>query len=389
VVCAALTVLLVGCQGKRMKPPTIEWQPATHELAPLMPNGIQMNGTAVLTVDGRQYLYILGGNRTTDHGGDSRLIHYAPITGTDVGPWAVADARLERGGTSYHTRSAVAAGGRIYLVGGRFNQEGDFSTTYNGVRVFEPDATGNIPADSVTYYTGLGDDGGIRAVEPALDLLEMSAVGTPSRRHPGEHVVYVIGGGLGETATTAVRSFRVAADGSIVDAGPGGELRPALRVERPLPEPVAFAPAVIRARHLYLIGGNPPSDRVYFARLRDDDSVGVWQLATARLPIPLFDSAAAVLDGRLYVIGGTSSSNAEITNQVWRAVINPAACDIVQWLPESALPITPGIRRAGAATTSEAIFLIGGRTSESDFHRGVLVGTPTAKEVKNASTANP
>jgi hypothetical protein len=59
VVCAALTVLLVGCQGKRMKPPTIEWQPATHELAPLMPNGIQMNGTAVLTVDGRQYLVIV------------------------------------------------------------------------------------------------------------------------------------------------------------------------------------------------------------------------------------------------------------------------------------------------------------------------------------------
>ncbi len=352
---------------------TLEWTDDPPSLAPLMPAGIQMNGTAALTIGGREFVYIIGGNKSTDAGGDTTAIHYAPMEAGRPGTWQEATARLERGGTTYHTRSTVSFAGRIYVVGGRLNQEGDYSTPYNGIRVFLPEETGDITAENVTYYTG--EAGGIvPASEPPLDLLEMAAVVSGSRVHPGDGILYVLGGGLGDTESDAVRSFRIDGEsGRIVGAGPGRELAFAFKRLEPLPEPTAFHQAVLHEGRIYVAGNNPPSTAVYYSGILDDDTLGPWETASAPLPEVRLDAAAASFDGDLYVLGGTAGTNADTRNTVFRAVFGEDG-DIEAWEEDAPVPLEPGFRRVGATVTQESLLIIGGRRSDDGFTPSVQVG---------------
>lgn len=348
---------------------SLTWRPAAHT-SPGPTSLIQMNGTTVAEIDGRQFAYSIGGN-TGPTGMDIDAIWYAPIDGEEIGPWQKADATLDGKGIVYHTRSTVAFNGRIYVVGGRYNAGDGFDTRYDGIRVFEPDATGNIPADNVTLYTGEGDGADIPHVNPPLDILEMAAVLTPSRTNPGDAILRIMGGGN----TNAVRSFRIdGSTGEIVGAGPGGELAPAQIGEEGLPEELAFAAAALHGDRIYFIGGHPVSDKVFFTSVGDDDRLAPWRETTAPLPEGRFDGAAASFGANLYVLGGTAGTNEMTRNEVLRAVINDEG-DIVGWHQDTPLPVIPGVRRIGAFTTGDAIYMMGGRLTSYSFNTAVWIGT--------------
>ncbi len=355
---------------------TLEWTDDPPTLRPLMPAGIQMAGTAVVETDSGPFVYIVGGNKSTDAGGETTVIHYAPLEDGRPGTWREATARLVGGGTSYHTRSTVTFGPRFYVIGGRLNQEGDYSTPYNGIRVYEPDETGDIAPGDVTYYTG--EAGGIvPAANPPLDLLEMAAVVTESRAHPGDGIVYILGGGFAETETAAVRKLRIdGRTGRIVDAGPGRELAFALKHLDPLPEPTAFHQAVLHEGRIYVAGNYPPSTTVWYAEILEDDTLGAWQAASAPLPEARLDCAAASFGGDLYVLGGTAGTNADTRNTVFRAIFGEDG-DIEAWEADAPVPLEPGVRRVGATVTEQTLLIIGGRLSDDGFSPAVQIATRT------------
>ncbi|MBX3728111.1 MAG: hypothetical protein KF858_02915 [Candidatus Sumerlaeia bacterium] len=347
---------------------TLEWSATPTSLGPLLPAGIQMNGTATVEVAGERFVYIVGGNKSTAAGGDTTRIHYARIDGTTLGTWREATARLEGGGTTYHTRSTVGWRGRIFVVGGRFNEEGEYSTTYNGIRVFRPGAGGDIPADAIVHYSG-------ETLSPSLDLLEMAAVMAESRQHPAEGVLYVLGGGSGSSKTAAVRSFRVEAEtGRIVGADASGNLASAARLLSPLPAPVAFHQTVLHDGRLYVVGDSPASPTVTFATIMEDDSLSAWRTTAAPLREARLDAAAASFGGHLYVLGGTAGTNADTRTTVFRAEVGENG-DIVAWHPDTPIPVMPGIRRIGATVTPDALLLIGGRLADDAFSPWVQLAT--------------
>ncbi|MCC5877080.1 MAG: hypothetical protein JJU11_12745 [Candidatus Sumerlaeia bacterium] len=348
---------------------TLSWRAAAHT-SPGPTALIQMNGTAIAEVDGNRFAYSFGGN-TGPTGMDIDSIWYAPIEGEEIGPWKKADATLDGKGIVYHTRSTVAFNGRLYVVGGRYNAGDGFDTRYDGIRVFEPDATGNIPANNVTLYTGTGDGESIPDVAPSLDLLEMAAVITPSRVHPGDALLRIMGGG----DTNAVRSFRIdGSTGRILGAGPGGELAPAVTQEENLPQALAFAAATIHQDRIYFLGGHPVSDKVYFTTIGDDDRITSWRETTAPLPEGRFDGAAASFGANLYFLGGTAGTNEMTRNEVLRAVVDEEG-DIIDWILDTPLPMVPGVRRVGTFTTNDAIYLMGGRQMSYSFNTAVWIGT--------------
>lgn len=349
--------------------PTLQWD-VSPNTSPGKTAIMQMNGTAILEVGGKTFAYSVGGNMGP-RGMDTDSIWYAPVDGTEIGPWVEADATLDGAGIVYHTRSTVSFNGRLYVVGGRYNAGDGFDQRYDGIRVFEPDATGNIPAENVTRYRGEGDGDSIPDVDPSLNTLEMVALIHPSSVHEGEAVLYVLGG----AETTAVRSFRVNGEtGAIIGAGPGGELAPALTVEESLPEGLGFSAGAIHGGFVYYLGGNPPSDKVFYSKILENDRLGPWETTTAPLPEARLDGAAISFRGSLYKIGGTAGTNEMTRNNVFRAEFGEDG-DITGWINDTSLPVVPGIRRVGAMTNGEAVFLVGGRLTSTSFSSAVWVGT--------------
>ena len=106
---------------------------------------------------------------------------------------------------------------------------------------------------------------------------------------------------------------------------------------------------------IYVMGGYPAS-RVTMRTVQVYDSqLNQWRLTTP-LPIPLNHAMPAVVNGRVYLIGGqtTSSGTGSYTNTVFE--YNPATSN---WTAKAAMPTS---RSAGAAAViGDLIYVAGGR----------------------------
>jgi N-acetylneuraminic acid mutarotase len=172
----------------------------------------------------------------------------------------------------------------------------------------------------------------------------------------------------------------VATDSAIYALGGTGEGNaPVLEVERfdgtrwtvetTLPGDGLNAPAAaVVGGRIYLIGGfstvtNVPSDRV----LVYDPTGKSWSEA-APLPAPRGGHAAVVLDGRIHVIGGGNSSSTLADHSVY----DPATD---RWSERAPLPRSEG-SPAGVASGGK-LWAIGGRSGPADFGE-VYVYDPAA-----------
>jgi len=350
----------------------------------------QMHGTAVVTVAGTTYVYMVGGNAPLP--GELPRIHYAPIVGNTVGAWQAADVQLTNAagalgganlagvGTSYATRSTVGLNGRIYQVGGRSNV-GDVDNRNRGIRVFTPVAGGNIPASNVEYYTGLADaTNSIAAVSPVLERLESAVVTNPSKAVAGQTVLYIAGGGSGAEATSSIQKLYIDnSTGAIVGAGPLNAntraLGNAITTAGALDAAKTSGTALILGDYFYYIGSNvAPRDVVLRGTIGNDDNVGTLAAAgVAALPEGRFDGGAVVYNNRIYVLGGCVTGNTDIRNTVYYAEPNLTTGDIATWQTGNPIPIThpvgtvtPGLRRVGAVTSNNLIIIVAGRVANTD-----------------------
>lgn len=127
----------------------------------------------------------------------------------------------------------------------------------------------------------------------------------------------------------------------------------------PLPQPWGDAPAVVVGEDFYILGGG--ADGVaqttvqYFHR-------GTWSVvAGMALPAPRRSSAAAVLDGTIYLMGGltgTGSDFASVTSTVWAAKPGEA------WQDCAPMP-GPARFTASVGTVDGKVFVVGGCTPDA------------------------
>ncbi|WP_161974422.1 Kelch repeat-containing protein [Piscinibacter terrae] len=157
--------------------------------------------------------------------------------------------------------------------------------------------------------------------------------------------------------------------GIVALAGTGASGRPVIEVERfdgkawtvvtRLPANGLNAPAAAAlGERIYLIGGFDLTTNVPVSQVRVFDTIsGNWSDGPA-LPAPRGGHAAAVLDGRIHVIGGGNSRSTIADHTVF----DPST---QQWSELAPLPRSMG--SPAAVVHGGVLYSVGGRSGPSDF----------------------
>ncbi|MDA8243127.1 MAG: hypothetical protein M0025_03290 [Elusimicrobia bacterium] len=194
---------------------------------------------------------------------------------------------------------------------------------------------------------------------------------------------YMEGDYSAPVATTAVTLAGVPSTGAftLADAGhdtialsftgpensPPVPLQPWFQYSSALPKPLYGHSSVVYGTHVYLSGGFDGiyfSSAVYRADLLDDGTLGAWETA-AYMPEGLYGHQAVAARGRLFILGGYSSSGAR--REVWSAEISSYGA-LGAWEAETPLPDQMYFH--AAALVGDKIYVSGGYKSGS----GVLAG---------------
>jgi hypothetical protein len=146
-------------------------------------------------------------------------------------------------------------------------------------------------------FSAIQKDGGLAPWQAGSDLNEARGF-FGAAAHGG--FIYVVGGGNGPSGHHLLRSVERAA----IQAD--GSLGPWHREPQQLNFPRRCAKVVAVGDYLYAIGGFGGTlfDSVERAHFDADGGLGPWQLLTGKLTMPRYIHAEAMVNGRLYVLGG-------------------------------------------------------------------------------------
>lgn len=296
-----------------------------------------MSHTAV-ALNGR--LYVAGGLSDVYSGtGYLNSVYYCASVNPDgtLGAWQTASQMPEFLGLGLH--ASVAAGGRIYVLGG---------SNYAGQR-------------ARVYYAQVNSDGtlaGWQVANPLPRMLSALAAAVHGNR------LYVTGG--------IERSLGASAGVLSAEILEGGSLG-AWREETALPGPLfghrsfsrngrLFVLGGFNSSALYGEGGLPPaglSAAVHAAAVNADGTLGPW---TAQPPLPAGLAFYGLAEGEtgVYLLGGFDGG---VTNAVYFAPFT-AAGGLGAWQPLHALPAN--LVGQAAASAGGFIYSIGGGTAYLD-----------------------
>lgn len=292
------------------------------EFTPLtpLPDQYHLHGLA----ESNGYLYHTGGLSGTVGVAGGRKTLYAKLEAASLGAWLAGPDLPE---VSFSHASA-SHNGTLYLVGGQRFRPG----------------FGVGPSDTV-YHSKLGADGapgpwvGATPLPKPAFFLNVAIWGGR---------LYVTGGWNGAGLLPDVYSAPVQADGSLG----------AWRAETPLPEGV-YTHAAAAEGTLYVLGGvvsggSEVSNEVLRAPIGADGALGAWTQTTP-LPRPLANLGSAISNGRIYVTGGWTGT--EASSAVYSAAILPDK-SLGEW--ESFAHMPTGRHRHATAAGSGRLFVTGG-----------------------------
>ncbi len=127
-----------------------------------------------------------------------------------------------------------------------------------------------------------------------------------------------------------------------------------------LPQAVAERNVVVHQGRLYFVGGkttsNTPSAEVYVAQIAADGSLSSWS-TTTRLLVPVYLHAVAASESHLYVIGGWDGSRTR--SEIWRAAFD-AGGGLGAWSKVNDYPSTIDLH--DAAIVGNRLYVAGGWT---------------------------
>jgi N-acetylneuraminic acid mutarotase len=264
-------------------------------------------------VDG-DVLFALGG-RTTEGSASAEVWVNGFAAGTLSSSWSVYEPLPA--GRFYH--ASVLVGGRLYVVGGtgtgtdvqmaEVGAGGEWQSmpalpagverhalVAHGGRLYVLGGAQQATVDTVLVAT-IATDGTLSSWTPAAPLSERS------EGHAAlviQDRLVLLGGRRDGTYLSAVRSASISAlDGTL---GTWSQLAP-------LTSPRGWHRALLHDGRVYVLGGLTASGKVStveWASVKTDGTLGPWQTATA-LPGARDSHAAVIVDGKMYVIGGTAS----------------------------------------------------------------------------------
>lgn len=278
-----------------------------------------LGGAAVFVTKNRIYVY--GGYNGSTYLG----IGYTAAINNDgtLGAWSAA-ATLP---SVYCYSTAVVTKNKVYLIGGYLNG----STATNAIFVADINADGtigtwgngpNLPA-TVSYshafinvnklyvvggYNGsplntlysaeIKDDGSLAnwSTETNLPITVYQSTLLVIKNK-----VYLIGGYQNSVASNAIYSAALNSDGSIGT----------WTIDSYLPITFVLHQGIVTRNVIYIFGGlqnGVASANIYKAEIRSDGSIGGWQLQTWSLQGPMSYTNVAVVNSKVYILGGYNGS---------------------------------------------------------------------------------
>jgi Bacterial Ig-like domain len=239
-----------------------------------------------------------------------------------------------------NSQASVQADGFLYVLGGEHYNDND-----------------GVVLSNTVYYTKTNRDGTVGDWKTATPLPNGGYL-------PGaavwNHTIYVLGGVTVSGLSKAVDSATIQPDGSLS----------AWTSQRSLPIDT-YAGAAVSNGFLYLLGGveNGGTDlvnKVYYAKIRADNSLGTWAQANP-LPVPVCLFAAVDAGGRIFAMGGNTDTD-PITSAVYIAQVAPDG-SLGAWLLGTPLP-APSFEHA-AAVSDDHIFVSGGSDYFTTYYNTV------------------
>ena len=266
-----------------------------------------------------------------------------------LGNWTTSVSPSEA--ALYLTGSAIC-NGKIYITGGfgsaeRFSSGEVLYTALNKI-----------------YYGTVLDDGSITEWEEIKSSDEGSNLPRPTYGHGSIVVngrIYIIGGrSTGNRPLDAVYWAKIIGHDGSIKAYYQSNTWTAVAS---LPEAL-FRPSVVKYEgRIYVIGGknasNVPQDSVYIAPVQPDGNITGWTQSSAPLPTGLSGHNAVISNGRIYVLGGSTTGEEQgASSAVYIGNIDVNTGDIASWIPGTSLPET--YYGAAAAVSGGKLWICGG-----------------------------
>ncbi len=266
-----------------------------------------------------------------------------------MGNWTTSESPSE---AALYLTGAAVYNGKIYITGGfgsaeRFSSGEVLYTALNKI-----------------YYGTILDDGSITEWEEIKSTDKGANLPRPTYGHGSVVVngrIYIIGG-----RSTANRPLDAVYWAKII--GHDGSIKAYYQSNTwtavaSLPEAL-FRPSVAKYEgRIYVTGGqnasNVPQDTVYFAPVQPDGNIMGWSQSSAPLPAGLSGHNAIISNGRIYVLGGSTTGEEQAaTSAVYMGNIDTNTGDIASWVPATSLPET--FYGASAALSGGKIWICGG-----------------------------
>jgi len=127
----------------------------------------------------------------------------------------------------------------------------------------------------------------------------------------------------------------------------------------PLPRPLQYFGTAVIDERIYVVGGDLGGTGATADLLVFDPAVGTWSTRAPMPGGPRWDVGAAVLDGRLWVLGGREG---ETSRNVDRVEVYDPATD--RWTTSSPMPAPRGLA-GGVAAMDRRIFVVGGSVGDA------------------------
>jgi N-acetylneuraminic acid mutarotase len=226
----------------------------------------------------------------------------------------------------------AVANNRIYAIGGSIGDDCNITSiveAYDPKRDLWTTQLANLPRpkrwrpsagtlDDIIYVVGgafVGDDcpgyafSTVQAYDPAKDKWSAKSDMNVARRQVGvgvdsvNHLLYAIGGATGGPDLIVLNTFEVFDPAGGNDGkGLWTDLTPKapLNIARALP-----AVAVVNGK-IYAVGGQAPNNTALdTVEVYDPSAINPkWTITKSRMPNPRLNPGAAVLNGKIYVVGG-------------------------------------------------------------------------------------
>jgi IPT/TIG domain len=194
-------------------------------------------------------------------------------------------------------------------------------------------------------------------------------------------LLYALGGNSASATDTAGKAANVTTVSfDTFDPATGLLANPAWTTTTALPDKRGFASAVFANAwnsvvpgngNLYVIGGldgtGAATSTVYTAAVNADGTIpaagaaGTWKATTA-LPQPLYAAAAAIFQGRIYVVGGNDATNAPVAKVYVSQIQGDGTLDAWTALPD--LPAALAYHQLVVSAAS--LYVLGGDTAAAD-----------------------